>query len=118
MAAQWLEYGRDAEKLVVIKGRFDEYFDPILFYVRRDVEISDAEASHVPCDPKKVYLTRRSWLESDRQKFQGTLRDLKVLRGEAATLSGDSSRDLVAFRCVEGGALGVDSHLVGSLRDA
>ena len=118
MAAQWLEYGRDAEKLVVIKGCFDEYFDPILFYVRRDVEISDAEASHVPCDPKKVYLTRRSWLESDRQKFQGTLRDLKVLRGEAATLSGDSSRDLVAFRCVEGGALGVDSHLVGSLRDA
>ena len=118
MAAQWLEYGRDAEKLVVIKGCFDEYFDPILFYVRRDVEISDAEASHVPCDPKKVYLTRRSWLESDRQKFQGTLRDLKVLRGEAATLSGDSSRDLVAFRCVEGDALGVDSHLVGSLRDA
>jgi 4-amino-4-deoxy-L-arabinose transferase-like glycosyltransferase len=118
MAAQWLEYGRDAEKLVVIKGRFDEYFDPILFYVRRDVEISDAEGSHVPCDPKKVYLTRRSWLESDRQKFQGTLRDLKVLRGEAATLSGDSSRDLVAFRCVEGSALGVDSYLVGSLRDA
>ncbi len=118
MAAKWIEYGRDAERLVVIKGSFDEYFDPILFYVRRDVEIFDAEAAQVPCDTKSVYLTRRSWLESDRQRFQGALLNLKALRGELASLTGDTSRDLIAFRCVENGASRAEPYLAGDLRDA
>ena len=39
MAGTVLSFVREGEQLVVIKGHFDEYFDPILFYVRRRVAL-------------------------------------------------------------------------------
>lgn len=118
MTAEWLDYARGSENLVVIKDRFDEYFDPILFYVRRDVEVLDSEARSIGCDPRKVYLTRRSWIETDRHRFQGSLIDLRTLRAELASRKGDGTRDLVAFRCLLDGSSSGDLHHGGELRDA
>lgn len=118
ITTQWLSQAGDARKLAVIKGTFDEYFDPIFFYIRRDVAILDANAPFIVCEPDTRYLTRRSWVESEARKFRGTLVDLKTLREEKAAVSGNASRDLVSFRCIKDGSAPADPYAGSGLRDA
>jgi 4-amino-4-deoxy-L-arabinose transferase-like glycosyltransferase len=118
ITAQWVAYAGGGTQLAVIKDSFDEYFDPIFFYIRRNVSIIQADAPQISCVPETVYLARRAWLESEGGRFRGTLVDLKVLREEKAALSENTSRDLIAFRCMKDGSKPSDPYEGSELRDA
>ena len=99
MTEAWLRHAEGASRLVVIKESFDEYFDPIFFYVRRDVEIRDARSSAIPCEDGVAYLTRRSWLSSSSGRLQGDPTDVHAIRERRASDGAASPKDLVSFRC-------------------
>lgn len=102
MTEAWLRHAEGAQRLVVIKDNFDEYFDPIFFYVRREVEIQDAKSSSIQCEEGVTYLTRRSWLASSQGRLQGEPTDVFVIRERQFQDGVESPKDLVSFRCGQG----------------
>jgi hypothetical protein len=88
------------ERIAVIKGTYDEYFDPILFYVHREVSILDAEAERLQCEQGVVYVARREWMEKAEDVFGGTIAREMVLRERIAEMQSNTKRDIVVFRCV------------------
>ena len=101
MAGTVLSFVRDGEQLVVIKGHFDEYFDPILFYVRRSVALEDLQAEQLPCENGKVYLVREAALAGVEEKMQGKVVRLGVVREFADAVANVKKfdRDIIVFRC-------------------
>jgi len=99
MARTWLDTAAKGDRLAVFKHQFDEYFDPILFYVRRPVELLSLDSFSRECDPGTVYAGKRSWLDAHEDLFRGDIIRIVTLRERFLARRGDSQRDLVFFRC-------------------
>jgi hypothetical protein len=98
MAAAWLEGLREGEVPTVIKGRYDEYFDPILWNVHRPVDLF-MDSSVTPCETNRLYLARREWLESFSAQLSGTVSQQGELQELGSSLRGRADDTLVIFRC-------------------
>jgi hypothetical protein len=96
VVASYLEGGAP---LVVIKHPFDEYFDPILFYLRRHVQLVPSQIEELPCDPSTVYLTKSSWLAEEGNRFPGTVTLLQTISEIGDVRKGDRRRELSLFKC-------------------
>jgi 4-amino-4-deoxy-L-arabinose transferase-like glycosyltransferase len=99
MAKVWESTATRDDTFTVIKGPRDEYFDPILFYIRREVEIVEAADQRMLCADRRVYLTRARWLAENKTRFQGEVVEVQRLRERFATITDDTRRELVVFRC-------------------
>lgn len=99
MAIAWLATASEQDTLAVFKHPFDEYFDPILYYVHRPVEILPLEAVASECKPAKVYAAKREWLDAHQRVFRGTIVRVLTVRERLLSHKGDPSRDVVFFRC-------------------
>jgi len=99
MASVWLSTAQNGEELAVIKHPFDEYFDPMLFYVRRPVRVVSAESESFRCEERVVYAAKRQWLEARREFLQGVISQGMILRERLLAQADDGRRDIVLFRC-------------------
>jgi 4-amino-4-deoxy-L-arabinose transferase-like glycosyltransferase len=113
IARTWLQTAARNERLAVFKHPFDEYFDPILFYVRRSVDLLSLDSFSRECNPSTVYAAKRSWLDAHDELFKGDIIRIVTLRERLLARRSDSSRDLVFFRC---SALGRGALGKGALR--
>lgn len=100
MAEQLLVVSEGSERIVVIKDSFDEYFDPIFFYVHRPIEIVSAQDGINRCSTSTIFVARRSWLEAHPQLIPGTAHRMTTLR-ELKRAFGSSPRgeDIEVFKC-------------------
>lgn len=99
MSSTWLATIGEGEELAVLKHPFDEYFDPILYYVRRRVRLIPLEAAHDECRAGTVYATKRSWLDSHEQLFSGAIVRVATVRERGYGSKQRVDRDIVFFRC-------------------
>jgi len=97
------------QQLVVIKDQYDEYFDPIIFYFRRPIEIQDQASTTVPCKDSMVYLAHREWLENFEYRLAGKVTVIDVLREFLDAVEERASRELVLFTCVPNPTVITDS---------
>jgi hypothetical protein len=102
MSVEWLAYARPTDELTVIKDPFDEYFDPILFYVHRKVHVVRDDIGMPPCAEERLYLARRQWMEDASGLLQGRVTEVGTLREIAASVKQRDQRELVIFRCQPG----------------
>lgn len=102
MAQSWLATINEGESLAVFKHPFDEYFDPILYYVRRDVRILPLESASRECGSRVVYAAKKRWLDENQRHFRGDVVRVLTVREPVMALRSDDSRDLVYFRCFRG----------------
>jgi len=102
MASSWLATATETDRLVVFKQNFDEYFDPILFYVRRPVKPLPLESFASECESRTVYIAKRAWLDAHESLSAGMIVRVMVLREPLLTAHNDEKRDLVVFRCHRG----------------
>jgi 4-amino-4-deoxy-L-arabinose transferase-like glycosyltransferase len=117
MAEQLLVVSEGSERIVVIKDPFDEYFDPIFFYVHRPIEIVSAQDEINRCSTSTIFVARRSWLESHQELIPGTAHRMTTLR-ELKRAFGSSPRgeDIEVFKCFS--APEHKPQLTEELRDA
>jgi 4-amino-4-deoxy-L-arabinose transferase-like glycosyltransferase len=107
IATAWLATAKDTENLAVFKGAYDEYFDPILYYVHRRVRIVSLDAVENECEAGTVYAAKRAWLDPHEGLFQGQVVRVLTVRERFLASKGDGIRDLVFFRCGDyGGSQG------------
>lgn len=99
MAQAWLATASERDRLVVLKHPFDEYFDPILYYVHRPVDIMPLDAASKACASATVYAAKRSWLDAHEQLFSGQVVRVLTVRERLLAHKNDNSRDVVFFRC-------------------
>jgi hypothetical protein len=99
MAQAWLATASENERLAVFKHPFDEYFDPLLYYVHRPVTILPLEAVGTECEPHTVYVAKSAWLNAHQGVFKGNVVRVFTARERLLAEKDDSSRDLVFFRC-------------------
>jgi 4-amino-4-deoxy-L-arabinose transferase-like glycosyltransferase len=99
MAYVWLSAAREGEQLAVVKHPFDEYFDPMLYYVRRSVRVVSTEADAFRCEPRTVYVAKREWIESRHDSLRNLITRGTILRERLLAQSDSASRDIVMFRC-------------------
>lgn len=99
MSRTLLSLAAPGERIAVVKGAYDEYFDPILFYVHREITILDAEAQQLQCEEGVVYVARREWMTKAASTFRATIAQELVLRERIAEVRSHTKRDLVVFRC-------------------
>lgn len=99
MSAEWLAQARPTDELTVIKDPFDEYFDPILFYVHRKVHVLRDDLGTPPCDEQRLYLARRQWMADASELLQGRVTEVGTLREIARVVEQGDQRELVIFRC-------------------
>jgi 4-amino-4-deoxy-L-arabinose transferase-like glycosyltransferase len=100
MAATWLATARAGDTLAVFKHPFDEYFDPLLFYIRRPARLIPLEAVAGECQENTVYAAKRSWLDAHEGLFGGVV--VRVAAGRERLHKGEGrheQRDVVFFRC-------------------
>lgn len=92
------EHVPDPRKLVVVRDVYDEYFDPILFYLRSPVDLHLPDEGTLPCDT--IVLSRQTHLNSRGRKECGETDVLGKFREVRS-----SERDLVLYgcRCLGGG---------------
>lgn len=91
--------GGAGDRFAVIKGIRDEYFDPILFYMKREVTLIQSPSDVRLCNEGTVYLTRAAWFDKHREVLRGHVVEIIRLRERLATLQNDARRELVVFRC-------------------
>ncbi len=101
-------------RLVVIKDTFDEYFDPILYYLHQPVRVQSAAVESFQCDERDVYFTHAKWFSENRLPDTLSLGVLGTVRERRATLISDSRREVVVFRCRQRGS-GMQSAIVKPL---
>jgi 4-amino-4-deoxy-L-arabinose transferase-like glycosyltransferase len=112
MSSTWLATAGQGDELAVLKNRFDEYFDPLLFYVRRPVRLLPLESVPGECRDATVYATKRAWLDAHEQLFIGTIVRVATVRERASAFKEKADRDIVFFRC---STLGVQGETVKQL---
>jgi len=118
MSKTWLATVVEGEELAVFKNQFDEYFDPMLFYVRRPVRLVPLEAVSEECRPRTVYAARRPWLEAHEQVFPGVVVRILTLRERLQAGKERPDRDIVLFRCSTLGLRAPGPHEAPLLHDA
>jgi 4-amino-4-deoxy-L-arabinose transferase-like glycosyltransferase len=116
MSSTWLETIGQGDELAVLKHPFDEYFDPMLFYVRRPVRLIALESAPHECRSATVYATRRVWLDAHEQLFSGSIVRVATVRERGSAYKGRADRDVVFFRCSTLG--GQAEHAKPLLQDA
>ncbi len=99
MANAWLATASEHETLAVFKHPFDEYFDPLLYYVHRPVTILPLEAVDKECKPHTVYAAKSGWFNAHQGVFKGNVVRVFTARERLLAEKEDSSRDIVFFRC-------------------
>jgi 4-amino-4-deoxy-L-arabinose transferase-like glycosyltransferase len=99
MGATWLATAAEGERLAVFKHPFDEYFDPLLMYVRRPVSLIPLERVGQECAPGTVYAAKRIWLDAHEGLFRGELVRIVTVRERLLAIREDAKRDTVFFRC-------------------
>lgn len=99
MSLVWLTLRGPHEELAVIKHPFDEYFDPILFYVRRPVSLISTEDLVFSCEARMLYAARASWLSEQSGDVFRQIETVGLMRERWLSIKNDTSKDLVFFRC-------------------
>lgn len=99
MSSTWLATVGERDELAVLKQPFDEYFDPLLFYVRRPVRIIPLESAPDECRDATVYATKSAWLDAHEQLFAGSIVRVATVRERGSTYKVKADRDIVFFRC-------------------
>jgi hypothetical protein len=99
MALSWLATAGDGDNLAVFKHPYDEYFDPILYYVHREVRIVALDSVARECAKNVVYAAKQSWLDDNQGRFRGDIVRIVTVRERSLEMRSDVSRDLVFFRC-------------------
>jgi hypothetical protein len=99
MSQEWIAQARPMDELTVIKNPFDEYFDPILFYVHRKVHVIRDDLGTPPCAEQRLYLARRQWMQEASERLQGRVTEVATLREIGSMLKEGDRRELVIFRC-------------------
>jgi len=117
LAEQLLLVAGANTKIAVIKDPFDEYFDPIFFYLRRPVSILDLTKDLGPCDPSTVYVIRRTLLSQIRGPLLKDITRLTTLQEVKLALEGRSGLELEVFVCKHQTRAEPPLH-TGPLRDA
>lgn len=98
MANVWQSTATREDVLTIIKEPTDEYFDPILFYIRQEAEILGSD-QRIPCAAHRVYLSRAQWLAEHKARIDGEVVEVQRLRELFATMKDDNRRELIVFRC-------------------
>jgi hypothetical protein len=99
IAMTWLATVGESEELGVFKHPFDEYFDPLLFYVRRPVRLIALDRIGEECREDTVYAAKRGWLDAHQHLFSGEIVRIVIAQERLLASRGDNKRDLVFFRC-------------------
>jgi 4-amino-4-deoxy-L-arabinose transferase-like glycosyltransferase len=99
MSTTWLNTSGQGDELALLKHQFDEYFDPMLFYVRRPVRLVPLESGPSECRAATVYATKRAWLDAHEQLFSGSIVRVATVRERGSAYKGREDRDVVFFRC-------------------
>ena len=99
MSQVWKSTAGADEDFAVIKEPYDEYFDPILFYMGREVALIQSLDDPRFCTNRTVYLARRRWLDLNQVMLHGSVVEVTRLRERLASLRNDTTRELVVFRC-------------------
>ena len=85
--------------LAVVKDPFEEYFDPVLFYLRRDVTLVDVNRVDLPCAEGTIYLARTHVLHAALARFPGRITEISALREFGDEINNSRSREVIAFTC-------------------
>ncbi|MEY4700061.1 MAG: undecaprenyl phosphate-alpha-4-amino-4-deoxy-L-arabinose arabinosyl transferase, partial [Pseudomonadota bacterium] len=99
MAYAWVSAARDGDQLAVVKHPFDEYFDPMLYYVRRSVRVVSTEGAAFRCEPRTVYVAKREWIESQHESLRKSITRGTILRERMLAQLDKPTRDVVMFTC-------------------
>lgn len=83
--------------LSLYKGSREEYFDPILYYVKRDVVIRPAEGPAEPCEG--FFVARRTWLEKHTVPGRRAVVPLVAMGTRYEELTGRFEDEIVVATC-------------------
>jgi hypothetical protein len=101
MAYELQSLSGGSDRLVVIKDSFDEYFDPILYYLAQPVRVLPAVVANFRCDEREVYFTHSRWLQESRLATTSAVVVLGTIRERKDSLLSEVKRSIVVFRCQE-----------------
>ena len=99
MSVVWSTLRQPHERFAVIKHPFDEYFDPLLFYVGRPVSLISTEGFSFVCSSGTLYASRASWLTEQSGDVFRQIETVGLMRERWLALKKDASKDIVFFRC-------------------
>jgi len=85
--------------LVLLKTRFNEYFDPFLLYLERPVRIAPPEAESVVCGNGESFLARRDWFDSFLAAHPDTVEEVVTTYQTYDEIVGRTDRGITLFRC-------------------
>jgi len=83
--------------LSVYKGSREEYFDPILYYVKRAVVIRPSEGRPEPCEG--YFIARRAWLEQHTAPHRRAIVPLGTLGTRLEEVTGRFENEIVVAKC-------------------
>ena len=102
----------EQQTISFIKDQYDEYFDPILFYLHKPVTILSAATGLAACDPSVVYVARREWFSNFMPHLPGVIRELASLQETMHALNRDGVMEVVVFTCnaaaLQNGVIGAE----------
>ena len=102
----------EQQTISFIKDQYDEYFDPILFYLHKPVTILSAATGLAACDPSVVYVARREWFSEFVPHLPGAIRELASLQETMHALNRDGVMEVVVFTCnaaaLQNGVIGAE----------
>lgn len=116
MSKQWLAVAGTQKQLAVFKDQYDESFDILLFYLRRPARLIPLDAHTSECQANTVYAAKASWLSAHEGEFPGRIVREALLKERFSSAQGNTSRDIVVFRCHRG--LAEESFGHGLMHDA
>jgi 4-amino-4-deoxy-L-arabinose transferase-like glycosyltransferase len=99
MSLAWLAQASEGDQLTIIKAPFDEYFDPILWYVHRSVDVVRSDRGEPPCAARRLYLAHRSWVTQHAGSLQGEIALVGTLQELGNVAKNGRGHELVMFRC-------------------
>lgn len=88
--------------LVLLKTRYNEYFDPFLYYLGRSVEIVSPQPSEVHCPSKTVYLARRDWFDAEMGEAASRVEEVTTVYQRYDEFAGRTDRGITLFKCRTG----------------
>lgn len=116
MGRMWLATMGEGEHLAAFKHRFDEYLDPLLFYVRRPVRLVDLEDVGRECADRTVYVAKKGWLNQHERLIPGSIVRVLEISERLKSRRDSDDKTLVFFRCSSRGEDSVD--VTKELREA
>lgn len=85
--------------LILLKTRYNEYFDPFLLYLERTVTIAPPEPQSIVCGAGEHYLARRDWFEDLLQHGVAQVEEVVSAYQTYDQIVGRTDRGIVLFRC-------------------